>query len=377
MSGLKMGLIFAVLLLGACGIEIREKDEAPAVRAQVREDGTWIPMSGNMFEIEEGLEPLSYRVKLQIPEGTRFFERTDRRTLQRKRYWVDTSRITDAEVTSGESYEYAFFRTPTESLASTTVHVPIDRVVNSTVAITDIDLSKPIRRLYLGPQAVIRTGAANFEMRAERLLAEPGARFETFAKGSEGGESGGQLRLFIWKGIGELRIELRGQHGRNGADGAPHPRRAQDGHSPGGNGHARHCKGMAAGGPGADGAPGNPGGHGQNGGSTGSFEIEVTDDSEFKAVAVFEPGHAGTGGAGGPGQPGGHGGAAEHRTVVTRTPRLGPDDFGPAHMDVYDCPRAANGPSGKPGAPGPQGKNGAPGAKGFFCLKVNGACRSE
>lgn len=360
----------------ACGVEIRDKNQAPEeVHAQVRAEG-WIPMSGNMFQIEEGLEPKSYRVKLRIPENVRFVERTDRNNIaDRRRFWVDAREITDTDVQSGGSYEYAFHRTPSEKLASTTVHVPVDVVIDGPVAYNAIDLSKPIRRFYLGPKAVIQTGGANFEMRAERILAEPGARFETFAKGAVGGSSGGQVRLFIWKGIGELQIELRGQHGNAGANGAPHAGRAADGANHGSQRH-RHCNGMGGGGAGANGATGHAGAPGQNGGATGSFEIEVTDDAEFKVSAVFEPGAAGPGGQGGAGQLGGNGGAGETRNFFIRGPRLrGPDGFGMDDSLPVECPRGPNGPAGTTGAPGPKGKDGLPGATGYFCLKVQGACR--
>ncbi|MBX3018211.1 MAG: collagen-like protein [Bdellovibrionaceae bacterium] len=340
--------------------------------ANVRQEG-WITMSGNMFTIEEGLEPKSYRVKLRIPDEVRFVERTDRRTLVKKRFWIDSREITDGEVVSGESYEYAFFRTPTENLASTTVHVPMDIVVESTIAHDKIEMTKPIRRLYLGPNAVIQTGSANFEMRAERLLAEPGARIETFAKGASGSQSGGQVRLFIWKGIGDLRIELRGQHGLNGAAGPAHGGRAADG-AAAGTQRANHCKHMAGGGPGANGAIGNAGGAGGHGGSTGSFEIEATDNSEFKVQAVFEPGQGGAGGEGGPGQPGGHGGAGESRTVIWRERGMGPDFHGIPMVHRDECPRGPNGPAGHAGPPGARGQDGVPGGTGFFCLKVRGVC---
>lgn len=361
-----------------CGIEVRDKEqnsETPAVQGRVVEVGL-IPMSGHLFQIEEGLEPKSYRVRVQIPEGARYLERIDRRSLNRKKFWVEGREITDLEVLSGESYEYSFYRGPSDMIDTTTVHVPRDLVIDGTISITELDLSKPTRRLYLTPTAVIQTGDTNVEIRVERMLAEPGARFETFAKGSVGGLSGGQTRLILYQGIGELRVELRGQQGRNGASGIAYAARAADGQSfAPSTSRGGSCDGRGRGGQGADGARGRDGADGQNGGATGSFEIVVKDATEFRVNAVFEPGAGGHGGAGGAGQPGGRGGVSEARRLVYREPRIGPDRFNPPVIEITDCPALPNGNSGRDGTPGTNGKDGRPGATGFFCLKENGVCR--
>lgn len=373
-----MSSILIATQLCACGVEIRDRNQAPPeVQGKVLPN-VMIPMTGQNFVIEEGAQPLEYRVRLLMPEGATYVVRTAHKGAVAERFWADGAELVDTKVQSGESYEYSFYRNPTEPILTTTVHVPKDFAINAVTQLKDLNSSQPVRRLFMGPKAVIQTGSDNYEFRVESLLAEPGATVQTFPENSVSGvrvagASGGLGRILIVKAVGEIRIELRGQNGAQGVPGAAHLNRAAAGKSYGATVRNRpDCAGMAVGGAGANGARGGVGGNGQNGGATGSLEINVQDDSEFKVHAQFMVGRGGNSGPGGPGQEGGLGGAAETRRVYRKLAK-GIDQL--AEVEDYQCPAVADGPVGQTGATGPEGSAGVDGTKGFFCLRVAGSCR--
>lgn len=384
-----VGILLVVFLSQVgCGVEFRDKDEkaksavveapdsetAPD-RASITSE-SWIPMSGPHFVIDEGVMPGAYRVRMQLPPDTVFVDRSLRGAADKKRIWVKDTVFIDEDVQSGESYDYRFFKSPTEKSGETLVQVPFDLFVEKTLMFSDLKLGRPIRRMYMGPAAVLETGSTNFDLRIETLIAEPGAVIRTFppdARASDPAQtvSGGQMRITLLKAVGALKVELRGMNGADGLPGKTYPQRAKDGDPVQPKEAFQTCDGMQAGHNGADGANGGAGGKAGNGGSTGSLEIEVKSNHDLKVHVIFEPGKAGRPGPGGEGQSAGLGSAPEQRSY-TQT-YMGPDMHNMKEKIV--CPTPPPGQPGKPGQRGPKGAEGIAGSKGLYCLKVDGVCR--
>lgn len=363
-------LILASLLnFIACGVEVRDREqsktESPTeVLKSIltpRPGFSVTPMQGEHFTIFEGANPMEYSVELRPPTGSAQIERFGFQDQSLKQLSVTDSNF-DREVVSGQSYEYRFFSANREVLAQIRIDIPKDEVITTAIQLSG---ARQYRRLYLSATAVITTESSDLDLKAESLIAEVGAKIQTFANGTKAssglsGRSGGSLRLQVLRAEGELHIEMRGEDGGDGAHGIEFGTPAATGASfdnsqlgfsfPGG---AHTCMvNRFQGGSGEDGATGNSGQNGGRGGDSGSLEIAIQDAAEFRVQKSFVMGAGGTPGQGGRGQIGGSGGTSEPRNYEVA---------GTYNTTYAECPALANGAKGRDGLPGVPGARGGDG----------------
>lgn len=379
-------LSLSLIFLTACGVEIqdREREQEPISRLSDSERVAEIPLQGPGYRIHEGEGSGVYSLELNLPPETRYLERLEIEGLKTIKKWTlstsDTPQVSfrDSEVQSGGAYEYRFFHVPEREISRIQIQIPRDESINGKFNPLNLLEGKPLRRLFLGPQAELISENRNVSLQTEFLFAEPGAKWMTFPKettatAGQSGRSGGQLKLRARRAFGVLDIFMRGERGGDGIPGGILPQAA------GGESISpsfsnidinTSCRNLRPGGPGKNGAPGLPGGNGGAGGHTGSLEIDIQDSQNFKVAVHFEAGSGGAKGKGGPGQAGGPAGQSEIRTIEAE--RRGPDRFG---TSSYQCPVPDSGGPGQNGPPGEDGREGEPGRQGLYCLRQNSVCR--
>jgi hypothetical protein len=242
------------------------------------------------------------------------------------------------------------------SLAS--VESSVDFILSNSMVLTK-DTTITANRIYLYRNSLIITQGYKLTLKAQNLYADH-ARIMTFPEFAQAplsmdGRSGGQINLDVGRAMGELFLELRGEHGGQGLNGNPYFFAAQNG--PQGQRGGNHCLRLIIGGPikcictrnptnggnGAPGAKGQIGQNGGNGGNSGTATLKITDYSQFNLEIFQFAGMGGTPGLGGPGQKGGKGGPPGDRTTSECNPGI----------NGYD---GADGPQGDAGVRGRDGE---------------------
>jgi hypothetical protein len=235
------------------------------------------------------------------------------------------------------------------SLAS--IDSQVDFILTNSMVLTK-DTTITANRIYLYRNSLIITQGYKLTLKAQNLYADH-ARIMTFpefaqAPISMNGRSGGQVVFEVDRAMGELILELRGEHGGQGLNGNPYMFAATNGVQ--GQRGGNHCLRLIIGGPlkcictrnptnGGNGAPGAQGQRGQNGGNggnSGSASIKIADRDQLNLFVFQFPGMGGSAGLGGPGQKGGKGGPPGDRTTSECNPGLNgfdgadgpPGDFG-------------------------------------------------
>lgn len=253
-----------------------------------------------------------------------------------------------------------------ERTITKTAVIPYDFVVRPDNSVISDNIKIEANRLYLSEETALFIDGKSVEISANEIYSK-GGMIKSFAtEGNEDataplgkdGRSGGNLVLTVNKLYGPLKVDLRGENGGQGIDGAPYDTRAAKG-APAGKGKGygspgsadSYCDYGADAGNGAAGADGRPGLPGGSGGNSGNVKVSVkqflplegigtppTDEPSRPVVVLLAPGLGAKGGNPGPPQIGGLGGDGNN----------GSD---------WDC-------SGEKGQPGPDGKPGKPGEKG-------------
>ncbi len=257
------------------------------------------------------------------------------------------------------------------------VSIPKDLVVREGTSELINDQKISVSRLFLKNDFPLRTNGYRIEIEAQEIHGENGV-VETFSEEQKAqvdkpGRSGGSLKIKAARGIGNMRIVMRGEHGGDGSKGDPIETRGTEG--AGRNPFPQYPCGSSAreglpdwpcgcwlAGPGLQGESGSPGQKGtngkpaQDGGGSGNLEIEITDGREFALLTDYRVGSPGTPGEGGDGQLGGLGGAGMW---------AGPSQPG--------LPLFCFGRRGDEGAQGPSGDKGDPaksGERGRICVYI-------
>lgn len=390
MSQFKGSLFFLLscIFFSSCSVELRDKagakDDVPpspaptqtsrqtaGIGAQDLIPQLQIPMKGPHYQILEGAGFNTYRVQVSPPANTKTIERTNIQTLEKTRLWLPNTAWVDDATVAGGHYQYRFLSASGEVLGETLVTVPLDMVLAGPVSVKSLKLGRPLRRLLLTADSLLKVGSEGIELKAETILVEPGARIETFPAGTkasaakESGASGGQVRLVALTAQGHLVAEMRGVDGQDGLVGQPYPEPAAAGASyPETITGRGQCENLKKGGDGHKGLTGRQGEDGGTGGNTGSLIINVLNDQDLQVDVRWSPGKGGRPGEGGPGQLGGAAGVSEVRKIVSR---LRGADAGQENESI--CPtipdgiRGEDGPMGRPGTPGRDG------IQGVFCRR--------
>lgn len=368
-------LFILCLALSGCALDVRDSNPGPAPEPEfdslsaARTLGLNPPkqLVGPYHSIRVGEKANDYSVQLRLPEATRI-ERLDVTTNNTAIVTSASSAFEDRGVEPGHKYEYRL--NTTRGQLSFRVEVPLDLEVLAPTVLASGERFE-YRRMIFGPQGSLVTNGRSVEITTEELIAQRGARIESFLNGSRAvdgtaGRSGGSLQINILNARGDLVIDVSGENGGNGLAGVPHTERAPSGANMPGFDNPQNCTGaLRRQGPqGQGGLPGFPGGNAGNGGHSGSLTIKIGGKADFRYSVVKRVGEAGTGGVGGPGQLGGLGGFSE----MDRMPGLG-----------ASCPSPfPRGPAGPTGPKGPDGQPSLPGQDlGKVCLidLENSSCR--
>lgn len=261
------------------------------------------------------------------------------------------------------------------------VEIPLDYVISKNMPLNK-DLSLKVGRLYLEPNALLKTNGYLVSIEANKIFAGPKSKIVTFDTSDtwaqESQKSGGAISIRAKQASGYLLIELQGAKGKNGRSGAELERirglsAARNGFDgdPGewdgdedctedrysgqqrcGIINIRCSRHPTNGEDGENGANGLNGEAGAAGGDTGSLFVQIEDHQHFTLNISLKPGMGGIGGLGAPGKIGGKGGAA-------------------GTLDQQKvCKPAQKGKDGQPGKAGRDGETGSTGNLGT--IELNG-----
>lgn len=195
-------------------------------------------------------------------------------------------------------------------------------LVHGELSARSLDLAHELGTLVLMPGAVLTTHGAAVSLRFEELVSVD-ARIRTLAETSlkappeRPGLSPGEVRISLGRAVGQLTIELRGQHGGDAVTARP-AITAVPARSPELNGQCQgyhrpddqRCFGKK----GHTGYPGENGMDGAPGGNSGRVVFSVKDGRQLRLRIKKIPGVGGAGLPGGSGGPGGPGGIGAHIT---------------------------------------------------------------
>lgn len=201
--------------------------------------------------------------------------------------------------------------------------------------------------------AILNTLGHRVRIHVDKLSVSPRALIRTFpeeAKAPKGvvGRSGGHLLLNIGTGSGRLIIEMRGEAGGDGHDGAPP---TPDLNGARGRNITVGCyprKDDLTPSFGTDGKQGYRGEPGRSGGNSGTMELSIQKENVFSVYLTKHPGKGGTGGSGGVGGKGGDDGVR----------MMGPTGKGGGPSCVGIQVARKRGADGAVGPTGAEGENG-------------------
>ncbi len=247
---------------------------------------------------------------------------------------------------------------------------PKDFVLSGSI-ILNKDLVVSANRVFLTAGASLQIQNYKLSLKAKKIFSE-GAEILTFPRGQKAaretfGRDGGWVEFEAEEAAGHLRIEMRGEHGGDGADGLPHTTRAVNGAAGAAGAHdcARalgaivRCWCTSSPGPGlpgGDGLDGRPGTNAGKGGNSGNVAMNIKKDVGFSVNVQMEPGVSGNPGHGSDGQEGGQGGPAGNPTSDA-------------------CGNSYPGQNGKKGNSGADGKRPADGLIGKKCVSIGASVR--
>jgi len=304
--------------------------------------------------------------------------------------------IIDDQVLMGRRYSFEYtelHESGPRLIGSIEVRVPMNLKIDSLVSVLDykdffvIDNSGrsifTVDRLILEKEGLLITEGTHLILYVTELIGNGGS-IQSFQKGSVAadftpGRSGGLLELQVEKGLGELSVIMRGEHGGLGDPGPKvNPKikgpAGKDGHHKGeyrqflggvfscvhppGNGHQ-----------GGTGPKGNTGLVGNRGGDSGIFMLTAPIMAEFSVKVLGVTGVGGQGGHGSQGGPPGPPGKGGNITFVNL--KGGRRVVPPREQeDFLEC-RSRPGEKGKYGPYGDRGPHGAQGTLLQTCFREN------
>lgn len=352
-------------------VEPKNKNESEPSPAPV------IETTSAVTALVRGLdEPNKYIVEFQQGEG--LFVRKIRHGVSSV-LRIDDKNTIDSDVQPGDQITYQFSREFGSSqmvLKTIDVAIPRDLVFEKKLILNETTIKQlsleldvsgsfrrikavKFRRIFFMKESLLVTNGEYFQIVADEIrfhqsqiwTHEPG---QVAALG-QFGRSGGTLDFHAKKISGEVQIELRGENGGQGLEGA-----LPDDKLKGANGYSGDkpivtippmcpsdqlscgtCQSPGTpGGPGQDGREGYPGGRGFRGGSSGELRWQAEDIADLNWKVLKFPGQGGVGGSGGAGGAGGQGGT----TMATM--------FCPPIAPAQDGQKGPLGPSGIPGESG-------------------------
>jgi hypothetical protein len=294
-------------------------------------------------------EPNRYQVLLPMIEEAQVFQRElvgeSEFRLDFLPMLVQGSDLVDQSPIAGALYNYqiglmkegAF-----QVLSTFNVRIPQDLVVDGPLSFTENTQWHQYQRVFLRHGSRITTNGFNLSVKAFELISEDSV-IETFPASAQAeigltGRNGGVIGFELQNAKGNLQVNLRGETGGAGADGAVYDSPPRPPYP---------CYDYADFDP--NGARGQRGQNGMRGGNSGQLSIQISQGHSLVVYANREVGLGGPGGAGGPGQPGGFKGVSSGK------------------MECMVTQQGKNGEAGEPG------QNGAMGIYEKFCLKdLNG-----
>lgn len=350
----------ALILLVACEIgcvEVRDKNAEATPETALANSTTSPQAESSPNDLRASIEPLErpnkYKVKLLIPKGSINLQKISPSELPQtepiKQITTLTPELrvfTDSDVKAGQTYTYQIGQTQEGELVfdkEISVKIPQDYEFSPGFQWPDDSsavLIEGYERIFLPRQASLFIGNHSVTLKGKILVANESV-IQTFAAGTTAtasqlqGRHGGRLILSFEKAVGALKIELRGEHGAAGINGAPYANAARAGQG--------STEILAFGAPcgefpgnaGESGAKGRPGTSGGNGGSSGMAVLNIADTNHFQLETLIEAGVGGRKGLGGPGQIGGASG-----------------------VDCRQKPNGSKGPDGETGDSGFEGRTG-------------------
>jgi hypothetical protein len=329
-------LALMVGLLGCLKITDKPKDEP--------QDAAFdIPTA----QVQELPEPEKYQVLLPAGEGIQAIRRrpknSDGAESKDIQVTVDGAFIKDIQVQSGESYIYELGLVHNgnfEPTATYEVTVPKDLVFDGETSLDQDTAWKGIHRIVFREGAIVTTNGHHVLIEGDRLIAKSGlirsfTKDSVAAKGVEGA-SGGLLELKLKMAQGDLRIEMRGQKGGQGAQGpSTKPRTFFDNPRRPGWSDPKEIFSFCMDGCVPVGDPGGRGAPGRTGGNSGTVEIEVSQSisgRDFQLYHVLDYGEGGNGGIGGDGEPTSPVGS--NIGIVKSSGPRGPEGYSGQHGDL-------------------------------------------
>lgn len=332
-----------------------------------------------------------YKVKIRIPSAivkdVRVFKVDLDKDLQEEIFLdeadVDDKKIELIDRHSLDTYLYLprniSYKVVTEDriLAEASFELLPDLLVTSEKSASDIKLragSYRFANIVLEKDAVLKTQGLELNFVAQNMYVD-NAQITTFGENTQPAEigmpglDGGNLHIKVNKIEGDIVFKMYGQKGgqgypgldnsnapkgKDGAIGSPAEVKFGSPYVSSGNpGFPPRClKNPTNGAPGDDGVVGGTGYEGAKGGNSGRVILIYDRADNFKANLISKAGDGGDRGVGGAGGPPGKGGAAG----------------APPRKGAKFCPKASNGPDGKPGKQGDPGKRGEPGRTENSCI---------
>jgi hypothetical protein len=171
------------------------------------------------------------------------------------------------------------------------VRIPKDMEIGSELILAKDETWDIDGRVFFYESGYITTNGFTFILKAGQLLGNSGT-IRSFGRGSkagigQAGRSGGNIRIFAKTASGQLKVEMRGQNGGDGAKGADCKDWSKCPQAP----IEYKTNGLA----------GFPGGDGMSGGNSGTFQIKLTEAHQLLVLVTAEYGLGGAGGIGGAG----------------------------------------------------------------------------
>lgn len=322
-------------------------------------------------------EPGRYQAELAWPEdptSSGFTILKTRGSNKEQIYLGHLTRWLDTNITGGETVTYTLLAAsrsePPQPTAEVKGRVPVDLVLAGAKSLTAPDSlgHEFYGRVYFKADAQLETLDRNLTLQGEELISE-GGTLRTFSPQHKAaletpGRSGGRIQLKFKRASGVLHIQLYGEKGGDGPNGAT-------GLVGGAGSNGGLCQNGAHGGKGYQ---GKPGGYGYRGGDSGEAFVEILEpDSKLQVEFEVEPAIGGAGGRGGLGGPGGPPG----QRGPTDQNRRSVDDGRPGRIRVEftsacGAGSTIDGNTGSQGDDGPSGEPGEPGKIRNYCYSNAG-----
>ncbi|MEZ0391928.1 MAG: hypothetical protein ACAH59_06920 [Pseudobdellovibrionaceae bacterium] len=228
-------------------------------------------------DIEDLPTPNRYAVRLPMPLASQQVFRYEKSAGPDSRLEVSAQLkeglLYDDQVQAGKVYVYEYSAAePLEKPVVLEATIPVDWVVPAGYSLQHDEIWDQYRRIFFNQGVVLSLNNFNLQIKADQIISDQ-AVIRTYPAGTRAavgvkGLNGGQLKMVLRSGLGNLRFEFRGQEG--------------------GPGHPRRWIEVLGSNLMVGGSPGFPGGN------SGSASIQISETHNLSFDVFLEEGHGGT-----------------------------------------------------------------------------------